>query len=91
MRATLIFHPVIRLLHRAEFEHAPAWQAPHAGLAVVAGACLQDLRQPFLDAGQLHRLAPENNAVLLLGQRCSQQKIAFAPASLATIEQDVRL
>ena len=70
MRPPLVLDPVAHLLDAAQLHHLATWQAPDTILAVVALARAKNRGHAFLNAGQLHGLAPENDAVLL---RCETQ------------------
>ena len=70
MSPPLVLHPIAHLLDAAQLHHLATWQAPDTILAVVALARAKNRGHAFLNAGQLHGLAPENDAVLL---RCETQ------------------
>ena len=89
---SLILRPVARLLDRPELQDSVRTRdSPDGVLTVVSRTAAENLGRPFLDADQLHRLAPEDDAVILRGHRQTQQQVRLSTASGASVKQNVRL
>jgi len=90
MRAALVAFLLVFVLAAAEFQRAPAREAPNIGLNVVARPRAQDLRGAIDQRADIAIDPPQDQRAFVRGKGQAEQQIRFAPAGLAAIEQFIR-